>query len=162
MGISTGSSSVAHTGSGLADSACFGYACMDQNTGVYMKQFLNTVANQSYNLSFWVTEIGGPTSEVAVYWDGNLLADVLNPANYQCHPSTEPQACNYVEFTYTGLVTSGTATVLQVNGRQDPGVMYFDDFSVTPAVAAQTPGSLALLGTGLLGGIGAIRRKFNH
>lgn len=151
-------SQLARNGSGFADTGCVGHYCMDQYEGSYVQQLLNTQAGQTYDVRFWVAEQGGSTSEMAFYWNGSLVADVLNPANNTCF--WEGESCNYVQFTYTGLLATSDSTLFQVNGRQDPGGMFFDDFSVTPSgVPTPEPGSIALLASGLLGGLGVIRRK---
>jgi len=65
-----------------------------------------------------------------------------------------------VQFTYTGLVATGTSTVLEIHGRQDPAGIFFDDVAVNVSGVQQIPepASLTLLGLGLAG-LGFSRRK---
>lgn len=150
-----------HSGNASAGTGCVSHGCMDLYEGAYLQQLLNTQPGQTYTLTFWVAENGGATSEMAVYWGGNLIADVLNPANNTCGYS-EDSYCNFVQFTFTGLLAASESTLLQINGRQDPAGIYFDDFSVSSgSTATPEPASLALIGSGLLGMIVAFRRHRN-
>lgn len=141
-----------HTGTGAAVSGCGGHSCVStQGRTAYIAQTLNTVAGSSYNLSLWVGENGGPNSEMAIYWNGTLVADVLNPAN-----NTLPG--QWIQFNYKNLVASGNSTVLEIHGRQDPAGIYFDDISVTAAVPEPESFAMLIAGLGLLG-FSAKRRK---
>jgi hypothetical protein len=146
---------VANTGTASAQTPCVGHACVSTlNSGAYIDQSLATAAGQTYNLSFFVAENAGPPSEFSVFWNGNQIADVLNPAN-----NSLP---GWVEYSYSGLLATGNSTDLQVHGRQDPSLIYFDDFSVNPTIssAVPEPSTWAMMILGF-GGIGfmAYRRK---
>ena len=127
-----------HSGTYDAGTGCVGNGCVStQGSGAFLSQVLATTPGQTYTLDFLVGEDGGPTSEFTVFWNGSLIADVLNPAN-----NTLP---GYVEFTYNGLLATTSATTLEVHGRQDPAGIYFDDFSVNAATATPEPGQIALV-----------------
>jgi hypothetical protein len=112
---------MAHSGDYSAATGCVGSGCMDQTNGAYIRQTLPTVAGQYYTLSFWVTESYGPTSEMAIYWNGSLVQDILNPNNNGGN-------AGWIQYTFSDLYAASNSTVLQVNGRQDPAGIFFDDF----------------------------------
>jgi hypothetical protein len=145
-----------HSGSYAARTNCVGHGCVSTlGSGSYVAQALNTTAGQSYDLSFWVGESSGPISEFSVFWNGQQIADVLNPANF----SEKRGDGSMFQFTFQGLLANSNSTWLEVHGRQDPGGIAFDDFSVTPNGALPEPGTLAILGAGL-GLLGVtLRRK---
>ncbi len=121
-----------HSGTQDADTGCVGHACVSTlGGGAFISQTLNTVALQPYNLSFWVTEDAGATSEMSVFWNGTLVADILNPNN---NGNT-----NYKQFTFSALPTTSNSTVLEVHGRQDPGAIFFDDFFADVSGASSVP-----------------------
>lgn len=145
----------AHTGSWTSGTGCVGAACTSSyNSGSYVGQSLATTVGTAYTLSFWVLESGGPTSSMSIFWGGNLISAVTNPAN-NTYPS------GWVQYTYSGLVASSTATDLQIHGRQDPAGIYFDDISVSDGQtsAVPEPGTwlTMVLGFGALGA--AMRRR---
>lgn len=134
-----------NSGQSAADTGCVGENCIAPIGGAYIQQALNTAAGATYNLSFYVAENSGPAAEMAVYWNGSLLADVMNPASNACIGVWS--ICHFVQYTYTGLLATSDVTMLRINGRQDPGYMIFDDFSVTLATSLPTaePASAVLL-----------------
>lgn len=143
----------AHSGTSAAIGGCIGHDCVaTQGSGAFIAQPLTTNGGQFYDLSFWVAESGGPISEMTVFWNGSLIAAILNPAS-----DTIPPGSNLIDFTFNGLLATGSSTVLEVHGRQDPSTIFFDDFSVTPSAAAPEPMSLALVGLGFAG-LGFARR----
>ncbi|MBC7799807.1 MAG: PEP-CTERM sorting domain-containing protein [Gemmatimonadaceae bacterium] len=136
-------SDTARTGSNVALTACVGHGCVSTlGEGGYVQQTLATTAGQAYTLKFYVGEDAGPTSEISVFWDGVLVADVLNPAN-----SSLP---GYVSFAFGGLLASSGATSLELHGRQDPSFIFFDDVEVTVSDVPE-PRSLLALAIGLAG-----------
>jgi PEP-CTERM motif len=153
--VGFGISSAAHTGTQSAETPCVGHACVSTlNAGSYIDQSLATTAGQTYDLSFFVAENAGPNSEFSVFWNGTQIADVLNPAN-----NSLP---GWVEYSYSGLLATGSSTDLQVHGRQDPAEIFFDDFSVTPTIssAVPEPSTWAMMILGFAGvGFMAYRRK---
>lgn len=143
----------ARTGSNVALSSCVGPDCvLELGQGSYIRQTLATTAGQAYTLRFYVGEDAGPTSEVAVFWDGLLVANILNPAN-----NSLP---GYASFVLGGLLASTSATSLELHGRQDPSVMLFDDVEVTVSNVPEPRSALALA-IGLAGlGLTRMCRKY--
>jgi hypothetical protein len=101
-----------------------------------------------------VAEIGGPTSEVTVWWGNTEVADFVNPANNTLLTR------DWQELTVTGLAATDPTTVLQIHARQDQGGIYFDDFSVDVATAVPEPATWATMLLGFLSvGFLVYRRK---
>jgi len=95
-------SAVAHTGTYSAYTGCYGSSCVSTlNSGAYIQQSLSTTAGQTYDLSFFLSENGGPPSAFSVFWNGAQIADVINPAN-----NSLP---GWVEYSYSGLLATGTS-----------------------------------------------------
>jgi hypothetical protein len=142
-----------HTGTYSVETPCVGHGCIDPVSGAYVQQTLNTVAGQNYTLSFWVTENSGATSEMAVYWNGNLVQDILNPNN-------SGGTTGWQQFTFSNLLATSTSTVLQVNGRHDPAEIFFDDFSVDASVVGvPEPATFGICGLGLALLAAGLRRR---
>ena len=63
-------SSYAHSGNNSIGTGCIGHTCVSTlGSGVYFGQAITTTAGGLYDLSFWVGEDDGPTSEFSVFWD---------------------------------------------------------------------------------------------
>ena len=153
------SASDAHNGNNSVLTGCVGHFCVSTyDQGAYVGQTLNTVAGQTYNLSFWVAEnYTGGTSEFSVFWNGALVSDVLDPNHYS---GTGTVSTNYRQFFINDLLATGTSTDFQVHGRQDPAGIWFDDFSVEASATAAVPepATWALM-IGGFGVVGASMRR---
>jgi hypothetical protein len=156
IGMGLGGSYWAHSGNNSVATGCVGHGCVDSlGSGSFVGQTLNTTAGTSYDLSFWVGENTGATSEMSVFWNGAMIADILNPANNSLNTS------GMLQYTFSGLLATSSLTGLEVHGRQDPGGIGFDDFSVTASQApadVPEPASAAILLTGL-GMMGFLARR---
>lgn len=146
-----------HSGVYAASTSCTAHDCVSTAAnGAYFGQTIATTPGTSYDLSFWVGENNGPTSEFSVFWNGVMIADVVNPANY-----TLPNK-GMVQFSFTDLPATGARTTFEIHGRQQPGVIAFDDVSVMSAAASvipvPEPASMALLGLGAAA-LAATRRR---
>jgi hypothetical protein len=130
--------------SGGVETGCVGHACVSTiGQGAYFGQTIVTEIGATYDLSLWVAETSGGTSELSVFWNGKLVSDLINPAN-------NTYGTGFVNYIFHGLTASALTTAFEVHGRQDPAGMYFDDISVMQSGSAvPEPGSVALLGLGL-------------
>lgn len=113
-----------------------------------LSQNLATTGGQSYLVSFWLsnTSLNGSTNPnlFQVSWDNVVMLSLNNSS-----------AFGYQQFLiYTNAGLSGSN--LKFTFQHDPAYYVLDDVSVQQV---PEPTSLALLGTGLLTGAGAMRRK---
>ena len=140
-------------GSGFAATACVGNASVaTEGAGCYLDQTLTTVVGQTYTVSCLVAESSGPPSEFTLWWGSTLVADVLNPANNSIENGlTDPGS--WIAYNYTGLTATSDSTYFEINGRQNPGTIYFTDFVVSSSNAATAipePGSISIALAGIL------------
>ncbi len=119
------------------------------NDGSISQTFTDT-PGQSYTFSFWFAANGDNPSDFSAYWNGTQLLSLSNPNT----------GAVWTEYTFTGLVGTGSDTIT-FNGRDDPSWMALDNVSVTAQTGGTVPepSSLILLGSGVLGLGGVIRRK---
>lgn len=146
----------AHTDPGMARLTYCNHAnCLDTlNVGAFVGQLLTTTAGHSYDLSFWVRSFNGE-SRFSVFWDGSMITKTGTPNGPM------------LKYSFTGLVASANATLLELHGYNSLNRgMSFDDFSVVRAAGASQigmpepeqehavvePGAIALL----LAGLGAM------
>ena len=139
-----------------ASTGCGGVPCNDPTNGDWILQNLPTVASQTYTLTFLYDpgNSGEGTSELNVLWNGGLISG---------SETVDATAATWAQYTYTGLVATGSSTPLEFTGREDEGFLFLTDISVTAdaapgAATAPEPGSLLLMSCGLVG-MAALRRR---
>jgi hypothetical protein len=118
-----------------------------------LSQNFSTNLGDSYTFSFWINAVGDDPSDFSAYWDGTQVYSMTDP-------DTGGTWTQY-SFTETGSGSDG----ITFDFRDDPAYIGLDNISVTDNGAAATPepGSLLMLGTGLLAtGIKMRRRRALH
>jgi hypothetical protein len=127
-----------------------GFGAVGSIAGI--EQTLNVTAGQSYQISFWLYNIGGTPSEIQLGWGGNTILDTVNP-----------DAFPYTEYTET--VTADASTdLLSFGFQQDQSYFFLDDVSVTPTSASPVPEPATVFAGVLLLlplGVGAVRQFRN-
>jgi len=114
-----------------------------------LSQSFSDVSGDSYVFSFWYNNNNGGTPEdFSAYWDGTQLLSIID----------SPNTDGWVNYTFTETGT-GTDTV-QFDARNDPSYDALDNASVAGVSPIPEPSSFLLMGSGLLGLAGAVRRKF--
>jgi hypothetical protein len=122
-----------------------------QGVGSVSQDITGLVAGQGYTVSFYLEQRPNyGVDPVTVSVGGvNLLSGVDSPANWTLYTET------FIATNPTELLNFSTS-IPNFGGDYDAGVS-----GVSVAVAATPePGSIILLGSGLLGLFGAVRRKF--
>ncbi len=154
----TGWTLAGNTGyTGVCD-GCEGYTAEDGVDFAYMgavgsdallSQSFSDVSGDSYDFSFWYNnDNGGTPEDFSAYWDGTQLLSIVD----------SPNTDGWVNYTFTETGT-GTDTV-QFDARNDPSYDALDNASVAGVSPIPEPSSFLLMGSGLLGLAGAVRRKF--
>jgi hypothetical protein len=112
-----------------------------------LSQTFADISGEMLAISFWYGSDGGTPNDVNVSWNGVNIYSLVNMGD------TRP---DYNLYTF-GVTATGSDT-LMIGIRNDPSWQALDDVSVTPT---PEPGSLILMGSGLLGLAGVIRRKLS-
>jgi hypothetical protein len=114
-----------------------------------ISQSFSDQAGQSYTFSFWLAAVGDNPSDFSASWDGTTVYSAQNPNTGGV----------YQLFTFTEVGT-GNDTIT-FSGRDDPAWIALDNVSVTPqgGTSVPEPSSILLMGSGVLGLSGVIRRK---
>jgi PEP-CTERM motif len=117
---------------------------------LYLSQDLSTTPGLNYSLFFWPKWVDYPIDHIQVFWNGALVFDQANSTSY---PWTETSVNNL-------LATSGqTELTFAFMAGDSQSLWSLDDVSVTAQSTTPEPGSIMLLGTGILGIAGMLRRK---
>jgi hypothetical protein len=114
-----------------------------------LSQSFTDQAGASYTFSFYLAAVGDNPSTFTASWDGSQAISLTNPST--------GGAWQQYSFQETG---TGNDTIT-FSFRDDPGYIALDNVSVTQnASTAPEPSSFLLMGSGVLGLAGFIRRKF--
>lgn len=112
-----------------------------------LSQLLNTVAGQTYSVSYWLANTGGAPNSFQASIGGVILQTFADSNAFQ-----------YFNFSFTAAASS-SPTLLQFTFRQDPAYWNIDDISVQGlAGAIPEPATWGMMILGF-GAIGATMRR---
>lgn len=118
----------------------------------YLSQVLSTVPGDTYSLSYWIQNDGGPPDEFLVSWNGSVLSDTVNAGPF-----------SYTEFIFNDLLATSDSTTLEFGFRQDSSFLDLDDVVVTmdsqTTTATPEPSTQLLVGFGSAISFLLLRRK---
>ena len=103
---------------GAAHSGMFGLSAGPVGDLGFIEQPLATTPGATYQLCYWLANLGTPSNEFQVIWDGSIIRDLVDQ-----QPFPYTQTCHDV-------VASGASTTVKFGFRQDPSFLNFDDVSV--------------------------------
>jgi hypothetical protein len=120
----------------------------------FLSQDLVTDPGASYDLTFWLRNDGGSPNQFQASWNGSVIAgSVIDNGGVLA----------YTQFTFPGLLATGSSTALQFGFRQDPAFWSFDDVSVETSAPAPVPEPFSTLWLGLtlagMLGVSWLRRR---
>jgi hypothetical protein len=138
---------------------CAGTPCVDgpMSGEAYLYQNLATIPGGTYTLTFDYRAGNGIGNNLIVYFGSELVDLLINTSGFAIVTYTDP-----------GLVASSSSTRLEFLERQSTfgdelsNMSYLDNISVTgieSTTPTPEPETIAMVGTGLLGLFGAVRRK---
>jgi len=116
-----------------------------------LSQVLTTQAGTQYTFSFWLNAVGDDPSDFSAMWDGTTVYSATDPNT----------GGNWQNFTFTETGTGSDTITFAF--RDDPAYIALDNVSVTPSTSGTSvpePSSILLMGSGVLGLAGVIRRRF--
>lgn len=100
----------------------------------YLKQRLNTVAGELYEITFWLGSDGETPNDFSAKFGNDVLFSQSDLPSF-----------GWTEFTYTAVAQSDS-TVLRFGFRDDPGFLSLDDVSVNLIDPAPEPRTWQFIG----------------
>jgi hypothetical protein len=120
-----------------------------------LSQTLSTTSGATYTLSFWLDDAEGDGAnsgtDFQALWDGSSVLDQYTTTN------------EWTEYTFTVTASSSGSDTLTLEGYNSSSYYNLSDVSVTQDANTVTPepSSFLLLGTGLAGIAGMLKRRFS-